>query len=114
MVICSVHYLQSKCLVSGTYPCFTAHVSLLLHKDGVCGRQVQGAHPAPPPGGHSVEQPDFLHLKEQEEDKHGTAPSTAAAITGVHVISALINTPCSINTAPLTLAGDVAGAIHAR
>lgn len=80
-------YLQSQCLVSGpclgSYPCFTAHFSLLLYKDGVCGCQVQRAHPAPP-GGHSVEQPDFLNLKEGSGRATWKGlPLIAAVIPGV-------------------------------
>lgn len=56
------------CQQPDAYPCFIAHSGLILHEDGVRGRQVEGAHPAPL-GGDSVEQPDILHLEEEDEDE---------------------------------------------
>lgn len=79
----------------------------------MCGRQVEGAQPAPP-GGHSVEQPDFLNLKEEEEDSHESAPSLhcSTVYRCAHVTSGLTNTPFP-NAAPKTLADCVADAIRA-
>lgn len=57
-------FSSNRLLITGCdpYPCFTAHSGLALHKDGVCGSQVQGAHP-PPSVGDSVKQLDILHLE---------------------------------------------------
>lgn len=51
---------------AGAYPCLIAHSSLILYKDGVCGCQVEGAHPTPS-GGDPVQQPHILHLEEGEK-----------------------------------------------
>lgn len=43
------------------YPWFIAHSNFVLHKDGVCGCQVKGAH-LTPSGGDPIQQPDILYL----------------------------------------------------
>lgn len=79
-VFLQTHRLQYVFQTVTPYPCFIAHSGLALHEDGVCGSQVQGAHPAPSRG-ESVKQLDILHLdrqeEEEEEEEHQAASSSA-------------------------------------
>lgn len=64
------------------HPGFIAHSSLVLHKDGVRGRQVEGAHPTSS-GGDSVKQPDVLHLQPEEEEEDRPSSSNTRVLTAV-------------------------------
>lgn len=62
------------------YPCFCTDLSLILHKDGVSGCQVQSADRGSS-GGDFVNQSDFLNLGQDRWSKRNTLWRNGTCIT---------------------------------